>query len=107
MFNNHGSEDTQQKNVVLSADSNQIIWTTEDGLTGGRIGVYVIDGENGDIFSKHGQATNPFGTFGDQNTRKNPQVFTNDRNPNLHGVAKEDDSSDYTIYWSGVEGSRL
>ena len=103
VFNNHGSEDTQQKNVVLSADSNQIIWTTEDGLTGGRIGVYVIDGET--LFNKHGQATNPFGTFGDQKTRKNPQVFTNDRNPNLHGVAKEDDSSDYTIYWSGVEGA--
>ena len=36
----------------------------------------------------------------------NPQVFTNDRNPELYGVAKEDEATYNTIFWSGVEGSR-
>ena len=102
------SEENQQKNVVLSRDSNGIICTAEPGLTGGRIGVYVIDtdpvsGEN--LFTKHGQATNPFGTFGDSE-RANPDVFKNDRNSELYGIRKEDDVGDFIIYWSGVAGSR-
>ena len=104
VFGNTGNMGTaQQKNVVLSRDSNEIIWTTEAGLTGGTIGVYVIDGS--DLFGKHGQATNPFGTFGDTE-RANPSVFRNDRNAELYGVAKADDPTDLTIYWSGVAGSR-
>ena len=114
VYENYGEPKTkQQKNVVLSVDSNGIIRTAEPGLTGGTIsgtiGVYVIDkdlvdGEN--LFSKHGQATKPFGTF-DDSGRANPEVFKNDRNPELYGVRKDDDPESYTtIFWSGAEGSR-
>ena len=109
VYENTDSDETRQKNVVLSEDSNGIIRTAEPGLAGGTIGVYVIDkelvdGEN--LFSKHGQATKPFGTF-DDSGRANPEVFKNDRNPELYGVRKDDDPESYTtIFWSGVAGSR-
>ena len=105
VYGNVGHLETEkQKNVVLSEDSNGIIRTGEDGLgTEAIIGVYVIDGEN--LFTKHGQATNPFGTFGEgERARINPQVFINDRNQDLYGVAKEEEPD--TIFWSGVAGSR-
>ena len=106
VYENTDSDETRQKNVVLSEDSNGIIRTAEPGLAGGTIGVYVIDkelvdGEN--LFSKHGQATKPFGTFGDSG-RANPDVFINDRNTELRGVGKDEDPE--TIFWSGAEGSR-
>ena len=47
----------------------------------------------------------PFGTFGDTDTRSNPQVFTNDRDPELYGVSMEDEN-DILIYWSGTAGSK-
>jgi hypothetical protein len=104
VFNNkYARDNTEQRNVVLSIDLNEIIWTTEDGLEGGTIGIYVIDGNNSAIYSAHGVATKPFGTFGDAN-RMNPEVFVNDRNQELNGIRKED--GDVLIYWNGTEGSR-
>ena len=84
----------QQKNVVLSVDNNEVINTNETGLTGGTIGVYVIDGT--DTYDKHGIQDTPFGTFGDAG-HANPQVFVNDRDLALYAVSKS--ATDTNIYW--------
>ena len=93
--------DEQQRNIVLSEDSNGIINTTESGLNGGLIGVYVT-GSFGDVqFQAHGIPGAPFGSFGDSG-RLNPQVFRNDRALALYGTRNENDPSDVTIYWNNV-----
>lgn len=96
----------EQRNVVLSEDSNAIIWTTEKGLTGGKIGVYVIDGPGGTIFSNHGLQGKPFGTWLNTN---NLNVFVNDRMLELYGGRNENDESDKLIYWQsdGIDISFL
>ena len=102
VFNNFGTADAElQKNLVLSADSNEVINTTEDGLgNGGLIGVYVTDAGSGDrtVFEKHDLPGKPFGTFGDKSSRNNPQIFRSDHALSLYGVRKEDD----LIYWVDV-----
>ena len=107
VYGNYGEPQTnQQKNVVLSEDSNEIIRTTANGLTGGTIGVYVAGELTGKLFDNHGKPSKPFGTFGDTDRFK-PDVFVNDRNTELRGVAKNDDPETHmTIFWSGVAGSR-
>ncbi|MBR3631443.1 MAG: hypothetical protein IKN55_13370 [Oscillospiraceae bacterium] len=86
----------EQRNVVLSVDSNEIIWTTANGLTGGKIGIYVIDGDNGTIWKNHGLPGKPFGTWLNTN---NLNVFVNDRMLELYGGRNENDESDKLIYW--------
>ncbi|MCR5097188.1 MAG: hypothetical protein K6A70_10720 [Erysipelotrichaceae bacterium] len=100
IYDNYNSDRSEQRNVVLSVDSNNIIHTTASGLRGGKIGVYVIDGENGDIFRKHGLPETPFGTF---NSDSNLSVFVNDRYPGLYGGKNELDDTDKKIYWHGGE----
>ena len=101
VFNNTDASGTRspQRNVVLSEDSNQVINTGEDGLDGGVVGVYVIDGENKAILNGHGIEDTPFGTFGDEG-HAHPSVFLNDRNPALRAVSKS--SEDELIYWDEV-----
>ncbi|MBR4456672.1 MAG: leucine-rich repeat protein [Solobacterium sp.] len=98
VFDNFGEGDNvQQKNLILSEDTNAIINTTEDGLQGGIIGVYVIE-DNGSVFEEHGLPGKPFGTFGDAGHLK-PEVFRNDHSLALYGVKKD---SDNNIYWVDV-----
>ncbi len=101
VFNNTDANGTNapQRNVVLSEDTNAVINTDANGLGGGIVGVYVIDGENKDILNKHGIQDTPFGTFGDEG-HANPGVFINDRNPALRSVSKSLD--DTNIYWDEV-----
>ncbi len=99
VFENYDSTGTKQKDMVLNYDTNTIIRTASNGLTGGTIGVYVVDGPDGSWFKDHGQSGKPFGTF------ENPQkldVFRNDRLPELYGVRNEDDTSDVLIYWVNI-----
>lgn len=101
VFDNFGASDTaQQKNLVLSEDSNEVIRTTENGLIGGLIGVYVTDGDSdAKQFKAHGLHGSPFGTFDDQG-KLHPEVFRNDRVLALYGTKKDGD--DKTIYWNDV-----
>ncbi|MBR4545895.1 MAG: hypothetical protein IKO14_08015 [Oscillibacter sp.] len=88
----------KQKNVVLDVHSNEVnevIRTTEGGLTGGTIGVYVAGDLFGDLFQNHGRQDTPFGTFGDTGHKK-ADVFQNDRNEHLYGTSKDGESE---IYW--------
>lgn len=97
IFNNRGT-DNSQRNVVLSADSNGVINTSPGTpLRGGKIGVYVIDGEGVAIYNAHGLPGMPFGTFYNSNDKLS--VFVNDRQLDLYGVRSEDDSEDVKIYW--------
>ena len=100
VFDNFGSatNDTQQRNVVLNYDSNGIINTTVDGLTGGLIGVYVTDDDSGNQFRKHGLYDQPFGTFVDSG-KANPAVFRNDRVLALYGTSRDNGN---LIYWNPV-----
>ncbi|MBR3240348.1 MAG: Cna B-type domain-containing protein [Oscillospiraceae bacterium] len=104
IFNNPGNAaTTAQKNLVLSvdspatADSDAIINTEGDGMTGGTVGVYVVEGQ----LDAHGIYNKPFGAFGDSDTevRENAKYLVNDRDLALYGVAKEDDDN---IYWLDV-----
>lgn len=102
VFNNVSSENaSEQRNVVLSVDSNEVI-RTETGLTGGKIGVYAIDGVSDAIYKAHGLADMPFGTFGHA---RNLNAFVNDRNLSLYGVRSETDEGDVLIYWCSPRGS--
>ncbi|MBR3314016.1 MAG: Cna B-type domain-containing protein [Atopobiaceae bacterium] len=100
IFNNPGNAaTTSQKNLVLSSDTTNIINTTGEGLTGGTVGVYVIDGDS--LYDKHGVYNTPFGTFGEADTnREYAKYLVNDRNLALYGVTKGDD--DDSIYWLDV-----
>ena len=106
IFNNPASAaTTAQKNVVLSEDYNTVINTDETGLTGGTIGVYVVDTATTDsstIYNKHGLYNKPFGTFnGDENeNRDNAMYFRNDRNMALYGMPNDEDPG--TVYWLNV-----
>lgn len=95
VFNNLSG--TDQKNVVLNKDSNEVIHTAASGLTNGVIGVYVPDGSG--LYDTHGLPTQPFGTF-DDDAKAHADVFYNDRNLALRGEKKAD--TDPTIYWSDV-----
>ena len=96
IYNNYGSSGISQKNVVLSLDSNEVINTTDAGLSSrARIGVYVID----EHLAGHGVGGTPFGTFEDPDNTILAS-FKNDRNADLYGVRNEDDDEDYYIYWS-------
>ena len=101
VFDNFGASGTaQQKNLVLSEDSNAVIRTTENGLIGGLIGVYVTDGDSdAKQFKAHGLHGSPFGTFDDQG-KLHPEAFRNDRVLALYGTKKDGD--DTTIYWNDV-----
>ena len=103
VFNNTGTSDTnQQRNVVLSGDSNEVINTTGEGLTGGVIGVYVPDGEN--LFGKHGIYNTPFGNYANESGNgqaENLDVFVNDRYLALRGESR-DGTEDSLIYWQNV-----
>ena len=90
---------SQQMNLVLSENSNEVINTTEGGLTDGVIGVYAIESTP---FENHGLPGKPFGTFGDKDKRANPQVFRSDHSLALYGVRNEDNSNDDLIYWVDV-----
>ncbi|MCR5089675.1 MAG: hypothetical protein K6C08_09200, partial [Oscillospiraceae bacterium] len=82
-----------QKNVVLSADDNGVINTSEPGLTGGAIGVYVKE----EWVNAHGTFNTPFGTFGQSDANRTyANCFINDRTPALFGV----DKGDGFIYWN-------
>ena len=97
IFHNPGNAaTTTQKNLVLSEDSSTIINTGEDGMTGGTVGIYVVDGQT----TAHGLYNTPFGTFGGSITenRENAKYLVNDRDLALYGVAKDDN----TIYWLDV-----
>lgn len=96
VYANYDTAQKQQKNVVLNYDTNEIIRTSSSGLTGGTIGVYVIDGTDGSLFEEHGRAGKPFGTFASSNNLK---AFKNDRLSDLYGVRNEKDNSDIMIYW--------
>ena len=101
VFDNFGTlGNTQQMNLVLSEDYNDVINTTADGLSDGVIGVFVIE-SNSEIFENHGLPGKPFGTFGDQN-KLNPQVFRSDHALSLYGVRNEADPADKRIYWVDV-----
>ena len=106
IFNNPASAaTTAQKNVVLSEDQNGVINTASTGLTGGTIGVYVIDKsvDSGTttIFKKHGLYNKPFGTFDeDDNNRDNAMYFRNDRNMALYGIPNDEDPG--IVYWQNV-----
>ena len=105
VFDNYGSQgNTQQMNVVLSDDTNEVINTTANGLSGGTIGVYTTDTaiDSSTVFELHGLPGMPFGTFGDTTEKANPQVFRNDRNLALYGVINENETSDNIIYWGDV-----
>ena len=95
LFGNlNGSE---QRNLVLSDDTNEVIRTTSDGLTRqAKIGVYVIDGTGGELYRKHGLSGKPFGTFENSSFLEN---FVNDRDLSLYGVRNEKDDTDPVIYW--------
>ena len=98
VYNNLNATAGLQKNVVLSEDSNEVINTNKGGLTGGTIGVYVIEGTNGEIYKDHGMQDKPFGTYIEETgtSRGNhADVFVNDRNRALYGVKKDDD----LYYW--------
>ena len=99
VFENYDSTGTKQKDMVLNYDTNSIIRTASNGLTGGTIGIYVVDGPDGSWFKDHGQSGKPFGTF--ENAQK-LDVFKNDRLLELYGVRNEDDTSDILIYWVNI-----
>lgn len=99
VFDNFYNNTAQQRNVVLSLDTNEVINTTENGLAGGLIGVYVTEGSN--VYEKHGLPGKPFGTFGDSG-RLNPQVFRSDYSLTLFGVRNESNPDDKSIYWVDV-----
>ena len=95
----------QQMNVVLSLANTEVIQCK--GITGAydsaKIGVYVVDGEEGAIYNDHGIYRKPFGTFtaGEENLN----VFRNDRNGALWGVKNTWDNAqaaDKQIYWLDV-----
>ena len=98
VYNNPGvTAGEVQKNVVLSVGSVNVINTGETGLTGGIIGVYVVDGSNKAIYKAHGMEDTPFGTFGNNdNQRDNAKYFVNDLNLALYGVQKTGENA---IYW--------
>ena len=113
VFNNTSSTELSvQRNVVLSEDSNDVIWTAKkEGVEltdKAKIGVYVIDkeitageGAGSTLYKEHGVAGKPFGTF---EIAGHLQIFVNDRNLSLYGVRNEEDPNDTFIYWisSGV-----
>ena len=107
VFDNKLDSDTnKQRNVVLSLDTNAVINTTENGLSDGVIGVYVLgeNQSNSDVFPNHGLPGLPFGTFGDS-SRLNPQVFRSDHALSLYGVTVEevkDNKGENLIYWVDV-----
>lgn len=100
--------DGKRANVVLQADSNDVIQTTEKGLAAdARIGVYV-PGEPSESasaedvltqFDKHGVAGAPFGTFAPADAnRENLNKFTSDRN-RYYSVGMEEDGF---LHWVAV-----
>ena len=105
IFNNPASAaTTAQKNVVLSEDYNTVINTDETGLTGGTIGVYVVDTATTDsstIYNKHGLYNKPFGTYDEADSKRdNAMYFRNDRNMALYGMPNDEDPG--TVYWLNV-----
>lgn len=101
VFDNFGKKGSaQQMNLVLSENSNDVINTTTGGLSGGIIGVYVVESKE-NVFTNHGLPGTPFGTFGDSG-RRNPQVFRNDHSLALYGVKNDSNASDNNVYWVDV-----
>ena len=90
-----------QHNVILNFDTNNVIRTTEEGLSeNADIGVYVNHATNANIYNKHGKVLMPFGFHGDsEKSRHNLNRFVNDRNPELFGARLNSDLSDTQIYW--------
>lgn len=100
-------------NMELGFNSNGIIRTGEPGLkNGAEIGVYVPDRDydnKNDVFSKHGNEGDPFGTrFNDDAQFNNPEYpdyddalysFVNDRNDILRG-SRSGSADNYNIYWA-------
>lgn len=83
-------------NVELNQDSNGVINTNNGGLfPGSYIGVYVPDGSN--LYGKHGQEKQPFGTFANGDNTANLYGFVNDRNGLKGGIIE--DPAPNTIYW--------
>ena len=109
VYDNPSANSSQQKNVVLNQDSNGVINTTANGLTGGMIGVYTTDAN--DAYSNHGSGGQPFGTFGDLGRSIPEKAFVNDRNSKVYAVVSEtEDSSNsdyYTIYWVNAGSLRV
>lgn len=110
IYDNTDNTGKNQRNIVLSVDSNGAINTTGNGLAeNAKIGVYVIDGEK--LFDKHGRESLPFATFNNSDKNRNhPETFHNDRDSKLYGVLSKAESEEeddyYIIYWSAPEGSR-
>ena len=94
-------------NVELSIDSNAVINTKYGGLLGGTyIGIYVPNGEN--LFTKHGEEGDPFGTFTDRDNTANMYGFVNDRNGLKGGLKQnQDTSTDKKIYWVKIYGLKV
>ena len=83
-------------NNETSVRLNGIINTNNGGLlSGSYIGVYVPDGAN--LYDKHGDELDPFGTFATGDNTSTFYSFVNDRN-GLKGGLKENPSPN-TIYW--------
>ncbi|MBQ6493125.1 MAG: InlB B-repeat-containing protein [Erysipelotrichaceae bacterium] len=92
-------------NVELNKDSNSVINTNGGGLyPGAYIGVYVPNGTT--LYNKHGQETNPFGTFADGDNKNNLYGFVNDRNGLKGGIITENPSPN-TIYWIKIYSLRV
>ncbi len=95
-----------QKNVVLQHNSNTVIQTTANGLTGGaQIGVYVT-GTNpttntNDQFYRHGRLGAPYGTYGKDGDYT---YFINDRLSTdgalVRGVGKKPSDRTNIMYWA-------
>ena len=94
IYDNLASDDTQ-RNIVLSADSATVINVIDGGLTGGKLGVYVVE----DYLPSRGMRERPFATFV-QGANGNPDVFKSDRNADMVGVATTDGSNAFV--WSGM-----
>ncbi len=95
-----------QKNVVLQYNSNTVIQTTSNGLTGSaRIGIYVT-GTNpttntNDQFYRHGRLGAPYGTYGKDGDYT---YFINDRlstdEEPVRGSAKKATDATNIMYWA-------
>ena len=91
-------------NVELDQDTNGVINTNNSGLyPGSYIGVYVHDGV--DLYDKHGQEKQPFGTFATGDNIANLYCFVNDRNGLKGGIIENPDPN--TIYWIEIFGIKI
>lgn len=100
--NPNGNASTQQKNVVLSLDTNDVINILDGGmLEGAKIGVYTTQTSTGDgktVRDSHGLAGMPFGSF-PAGQVQNLNVFINDVADAFGHPFGTTGAEEGTLYW--------